>query len=92
MVNPINITSTMLPEQVINLAHKSTAIPSIMVLWIFTVLFSLITGMIIYKSQEGRGKFWVSWIIFSVASLLVAIWIAQSPLIINKLANVVNII
>ncbi len=86
-ITPLNITENLLPEKIIEIAHASQAVPSVILLWLFFTIISLIVGMIVYDTRYGKNKFLLTWIIITILSGLFALWISLSPITINELTS-----
>jgi len=77
-LDTLNVTSIseITKEQFIIIANETVAIPSLIFLFVFMVLASLLIGMMLVKS-EGRGKYfaiWFIWVIFSLVGLIILIY------------------
>ena len=85
----IDITPSLSQEQILSLAHKATAIPSLV---IFYILFSLVflgTGLLLIDSKKsGYGKFLLIWGVSVFAGGLIVLWLSLSPSTVQWIMNI----
>ena len=79
----INITSTMTQEQILELAHKATAMPSLILLWIIFILSYLLVGLMFKTKNLNWGRFFWMWTITSIITLGGVIFLVYSPNIVQ---------
>lgn len=83
-----NITDTLqdlTPEQFIVEAHKLTAIPSLIILYIFTIFLFLIIGLIM--APNSRPKFWQIWFISVILSLVILLILIFLPNVMQRIIS-----
>ncbi len=84
MINPINITQEMLPEQVILECHRSTATPSLIVLFLIFAVISFLPYFF-FDTKAGSRKYLMSWIMFMIITAIVLMILIFNPLWVNEI-------
>ncbi|MAG47926.1 hypothetical protein CL617_04935 [archaeon] len=78
----LNITSNMLPEQVLEQAHTVVAVPQLILLYLVFSLIFLIIGLFSINANTGNHpyrKFMVIWGVSVVVAGLFLIFLVYSP-------------
>ncbi len=76
--------------QLVELAHKSLAIPSIWIALISTWLIFLVAGLILIdrkRSRDPYSKFLLIWFVSVVASAIVGIFLTYSPHLMSSIGG-----
>ncbi|MEK6880674.1 MAG: hypothetical protein AABY22_13740 [Nanoarchaeota archaeon] len=91
----LNITSDMTPEQILIEAHKSVAIPTLLIGWIATIILFLIIGLFSIDGSRGSNpyrRFMIIWTISIFISGLIVLFLASSPFAIQKISGWITIL
>jgi len=88
LIDPlINITKGVTPETALEVAHNTTAEPSLWIAWAgFLGIMFFITWM--YKGNKGWGKFWQIFFITAFLSLLLIMFLANAPNFVQEVADI----
>jgi len=73
----------MTQEQILELAHKATAMPSLILLWIIFILSYLLVGLMFKTKNLNWGRFFWMWTITSIITLGGVIFLVYSPNIVQ---------
>jgi len=89
----LNITQQMSPQEILLEAHKATAIPAMIFMFISLSVIFLIIGMLLIDSKKsGYGKFLWIWFSSNVLGIIVLIALSYAPFAIQNAKNfLVNI-
>jgi len=84
----LNITSTTNPEEILYIAHKATAVPSLIILYISGALIFLLIGLLLIdRKRSGYSKFlWIYFISILLIGIIV-LFLAFSPNTIQKIVE-----
>jgi len=86
----INITQIMTQEQILEIAHKSTAIPSLWIAWFCFIIIQLIVGYGFTSKYTKWGRFFWMWGLTSLISMGVIIFLSYSPNTIQLIVEIWN--
>lgn len=79
----INISCSMPPEEILSLAHRQVAIPSLIIMYIFSVFMFLIVGLfLIDRRKSGYGKFMIIWLtsFIFITAFFVFLWLSPNSI------------
>jgi hypothetical protein len=71
-------------------AHQTTAIPAILILYIFSLIITLIVGLSIVK--HSREKYMLIWVISAVFMGLVVLMLCLMPSFTQSMIKFINIL
>ena len=80
----------MTPEEVLIIAHKATAVPSLILGIIFIFLVLLIVGIITFDSSKGRSKFFIVWLISLFISGLGIVFLSIAPNFVQSISEIAS--
>jgi len=67
-------------EQTLSIIHTYTAVPSVLILWIFSLFAFIGVGMFVLdKEKSNMMKFFGMWFAYAILTGVVVLWICYSP-------------